>query len=61
MDENVFYGNAARACLGITTYLIIATTFGIGSAYESWEPSYEQAIAWGIVSIACSNLVKTES
>jgi magnesium-transporting ATPase (P-type) len=49
----------ASVCLGMSVAALIMAEFNLSSIFGGWHPTYETAIAYGVISIAFSNLLKT--
>jgi hypothetical protein len=49
----------ASVCLGMSVAALIMAEFNLSSFFGRWHPTYETAIAYGVLSFALSNLLKT--
>ena len=48
----------ASVCLGMSVAALIMAEFNLSSLFVGhWHPTYETAIAYGVISIAFSNLL----
>lgn len=61
MGETItkIYLYLASVCLGISVATLIMAEFNLSSLFGHWHPTYETAIAYGVISFAFSNLLKT--
>ena len=56
MKSNYF--SAANVCLVISVVALIMAEYGLTSLFGSWQPTHQTAIAFGVISIAISNIGK---
>jgi hypothetical protein len=55
-----FYLYAANTCWGISLAALLMAEYGASSLFGNWHPTHEAAIAYGVLSIALSNLGKNK-
>lgn len=55
------YLNGANCCLWVSVSALIMAEYGLTSLFGGWHPTHETAIAWGVLSIALSNLEKAKA
>ena len=52
------YYLAANTCLIISVVALIMAEFGVSSLSGNWHPTHNTAIAFGVLSLAFSNMAK---
>jgi len=56
--KNNYYIIISQVCFAVSITALIMAEYGISSVFGNWHPTHETAIAFGIISIASSNLAK---
>jgi hypothetical protein len=50
------YAYLANMFLGVSAAALIMAEFNLSSIFGNWHPTYETAIAYGVLSFALSNI-----
>ncbi len=56
MKSNYFF--AANVCLMVSIVALVMAEYGLTSLFGNWQPTHETSIAFGVISIALSNIGK---
>ena len=58
MKKNIsqIYLYLANACLGVSIAALTMAEFNLSGSFGHWHPTYETAIAYGVLSFALSNI-----
>lgn len=51
-----YYFSAANICLVISAMALIMAEYGLISIFGNWQPTHQTAIAFGVLSLAISNI-----
>ena len=53
---NSYYFSAANICFVISAVALVMAEYGLTSIFGNWQPTHQTAIAFGVLSIAISNI-----